>query len=294
MFAQFFGGYLLNKKLVTSADLTQAFEDKKHTRMRLGVLAINAGLMTADQVEHVNITQQSVDKRFGDLAVELGYVTDEQVDKLLSQQPTEYLLLGQTLVNNGVLTNAQFEQAIKDYKTDNELTDSDLEGSQNESLSKLVTEFYHLEEAANARMLSEYVTMMFKNIIRFIDGDFTPLEAMVIREFDAETLIEQRITGTYDAVTCITADKDVYSEFAKRFAGDSFGDITGLENETVGEFLNVVNGLFAVNQSNEGGAELTMTPQKATENSKVTFEKPAFCIPVVFSFGEVDFIISAE
>ena len=61
MFAQFFGGYLLNKGLVSSQDLTTAIEDKKNTRMRLGVLAINAGLMTAQQVEHVNITQQSVD-----------------------------------------------------------------------------------------------------------------------------------------------------------------------------------------------------------------------------------------
>ncbi|MBQ1432133.1 MAG: chemotaxis protein CheX [Ruminococcus sp.] len=294
MFAQFFGGYLLNKKMVTSEDLTQAFEDKKNTRMRLGVLAINAGLMTADQVEHVNITQQSVDKRFGDLAVELGYVTEDQVEALLAQQPTEYLLLGQTLVNNGVLTNAEFEKAIKDYKADNELTDSDLEGSKNESLSKLVTEFYHLEEAANARVLTDYVTMMFKNIIRFIDGDFTPLEAMVIREYDAEYFIRQDITGAYDAITCITADKDVYYEFAKRFAGDNFGDISEIVNETVGEFLNVTNGLFAVNESNELGAELTMTPQEAIVGQHISFDKAAYCIPVVFGFGEVDFIVSAE
>lgn len=40
MFAQFFGGYLFNHKLCTAEDLTQAFEAKKHTRLRLGVLAI--------------------------------------------------------------------------------------------------------------------------------------------------------------------------------------------------------------------------------------------------------------
>ena len=123
MFAQFFGGYLFNHKLCTAEDLTQAFEAKKHTRLRLGVLAINAGLMTAEQVEHVNITQQSVDKRFGDLAVELGYVTADDVEKLLAQQPTDYLLLGQTLVNNGALTNAEFEKALKDYKAENQITD---------------------------------------------------------------------------------------------------------------------------------------------------------------------------
>ncbi|MBR1864735.1 MAG: chemotaxis protein CheX [Ruminococcus sp.] len=294
MFAQFFGGYLLNKKLVTAEDLTQAFEDKKNTRMRLGVLAINAGLMTAEQVEHVNITQQSVDKRFGDLAVDLGYITSEQVDKLLSQQPTEYLLLGQTLVNNGVLTNAEFEKAINDYKTDNSLTDSDLEGNKSDNLTKLVSEFYHLEKANNAKVLSDYVTMLFKNIIRFIDGDFTPLEAVVVREFDANCLVKQRITGSYEAVTCVTADEDVYAEFAKRFAGEAMGDVSGFVHETVGEFLNVVNGLFAVNESNENGAELTMTPQESVVNSKVSFQNPAYCIPVVFGFGEVDFIVSAQ
>ena len=84
MFAQFFGGYLFNKKLVSSEDLTQAFEDKNNTRMRLGVLAINAGLMTAEQVEHVNVTQQSVDKRSVGIAVcgvdnhPLRLVDDEQ------------------------------------------------------------------------------------------------------------------------------------------------------------------------------------------------------------------------
>ena len=59
MFAQFFGGYLFNHKLCTAEDLTQAFEAKKHTRLRLGVLAINAGLMTAEQVEH-DINQQTL------------------------------------------------------------------------------------------------------------------------------------------------------------------------------------------------------------------------------------------
>ncbi len=293
MFAQFFGGYLFNKKLVTAEELTQAFEDKKNTRMRLGVLAINAGLMTAEQVEHVNVTQQSVDKRFGDLAVELGYVTSEQVDELLSQQPTDYLLLGQTLVNNGVLSNSEFEKAINDYKQENELTDDDLADEKADNLTKLVSEFYHLEDADNARMLRDYVTMLFKSIIRFIDSDFTPLEAVMVRSYDAECLVRQDITGSYEAATCVTAGAYEYSEFAKRFAGDSMGDVSEFLNETVGEFLNVINGLFAVNESNEQGIEITMNPQTAISNGNITFDKAAYCIPVVFSFGEVDFIVSA-
>ena len=55
MFAQFFGGYLFNHKLCTAEDLTQAFEAKKHTRLRLGVLAINAGLMTAEHLKTIRL-----------------------------------------------------------------------------------------------------------------------------------------------------------------------------------------------------------------------------------------------
>ncbi|MBO5448682.1 MAG: chemotaxis protein CheX [Ruminococcus sp.] len=292
MFAQFFGGYLLNKKLVSAADLTQAFEDKSNTRMRLGVLAINAGLMTAEQVEHVNVTQQSVDKRFGDLAVELGYITAAQVDKLLAQQPTEYLILGQTLVNNGALSNAEFEKAINDYKKSYQLSENDLNGGRSENAVKVVSDFYHLEKAENARVLTNYVTMLFKNIIRFIGSDFTPLESFMVREFDAKYLIEQKIIGDLSAVTCIAADKDEYIEFARKFAGETFGNIDDFVNETVGEFLNVTNGLFAVNESNEQGVELSMTPQRSIINNKITFDKAAFCIPVAFNFGEIDFLFS--
>ena len=63
-------------------------------------------------------------------------------------------------------------------------------------------------------------------------------------------------------------------------------------NEVVGEFLNVNNGLFVVNESNQSGIELNLDPQDYEHNSKVKFANKAFCIPVAFAFGEVEFFIS--
>ena len=291
MFAQFFGGYLLNKGLVSSQDLTTAIEDKKNTRMRLGVLAINAGLMTAQQVEHVNITQQSVDKRFGDLAVELGYVTNDDVERLLSQQPTDYLLLGQTLVNNGVLTISQFEEAINAYKAETQFSDEDISDNQNEVLARVINDFYHFDSAENARIYTDYVTLLFKNVIRFIGDDFTPLKSHMVREYDAKNLVRQSFTGNYNSVACVAAEDEAYKGIAERFSKESFTEIDDFVDATIGEFLNVVDGLFAVNESNEYGVELTMSPQEVVKDTKVDFVKSGFCIPVQFSFGTVDFII---
>lgn len=294
MFAQFFGAYLLNNKLVTPEALAAAIDDKKNTRMRLGVLAIHAGLMTADQVEHVNVTQQTVDKRFGDLCVELGYLTAADVEELLSQQPTDYLLLGQTLVNNGTLSNADFEAAISGYKSHYSLSDSDISDNQSNKLSSLVKEFFHFNTAENARIYTDYVTLLFKNLIRFIGDDFTPLEASIIKDFEDQYTVKQSINGQYSADICIGCGESEYLEFAKRFAKEDLSEIDEYVNEIVGEFLNVNNGLFVVNESNALGNELSLEPQSYHHGDNIDFNGTAFCIPVVYPFGELDFVISVH
>ncbi|MGN0632361.1 MAG: chemotaxis protein CheX [Oscillospiraceae bacterium] len=292
MFSQFFGGYLLNRGLVTKEELAKAIDEKKNTRMRLGVLAINEGLMTAEQVEHVNVTQQTVDKLFGDLAVDLGYIKAEDVDMLLHKQPTDYLLLGQTLVNNGVLTNSDFEAAINDYKAELSISDDDISNEQNNKLATLINGFYHLDTIENAKIYTNYVSLLFKSIIRFIGDDFTPLEASRLKRFSSTCIIRQDICGAYNASVLICSGKDEYSAFAKRFAKDAYVPDPSFDDASAGEFLNVCNGLYVVNESNESGTELTLMPQTFAKDEEVVLEKEAVCIPVQFTFGEIEFIIS--
>ena len=47
MYTQLFGGYLLNHGILTTAQLAAVMDQAKETRVKLGVLAINAGYMTA-------------------------------------------------------------------------------------------------------------------------------------------------------------------------------------------------------------------------------------------------------
>lgn len=292
MFSQFFGGYLLNNGIVTGEQLTKALDEKKNTRLRLGVLAINEGLMTAEQVEHVNVTQQTVDKLFGDLAVELGYLKPEDVSDLLSKQPTDYLLLGQTLVNMGALTNTSFEEAINSYKEKLQVTDDDFGDDQSDRLVELVKDFFHFGTAQNAKLYANYVTLLFRYLIRFIGDDFTPLEASIIKLSDAQRTVRQDITGAYSGVTMIAAGKEEYSAFAKRFAKDAYVADPEFDDASTGEFLNVCNGLYAVNESNESGVEISLTPLTFTNGETVEIGKEAFSIPVQFTFGEVEFIIA--
>jgi CheY-specific phosphatase CheX len=59
----------------------------------------------------------------------------------------------------------------------------------------------------------------------------------------------------------------------------------------VGELLNMQNGLFLMNMSNNG-VELDMDPQFVDTNRTLSGMKSAYCIPINTHAGKFDFIIS--
>ena len=126
MFTQFFGHFLLEKKILTSEQLLLALTEQTNARIKLGTLAIHAGLMTANEVERVIILQTKQDQRFGEIAVAKGYLTSDQVNDLIERQSPEYLVLGQILVEQNIITHAQFEQLLSEYQTENELFELDM------------------------------------------------------------------------------------------------------------------------------------------------------------------------
>ena len=294
MYSQFFGNYLLNNNLVTPQQLSEAMEIKSQTRLKLGVLAINAGFMNAKQVDAVHDEQQRVDKRFGDLAVDLGYMTSEQVNKLLASQKTGFLLLGQALVDKGYLTNSQFSNALSDYKLKYKIK-SDLNFNEtSDTMISIVSEFYHFGNANCTKAVTEYISLLLKNIIRFIGDDFTPLEATLINNFKCRTVTSQQINGKFSAFTAIEAEDSIFAEFASRFAKETITQADDYAAAVVGEFINLNNGLFTVNMSNNYDIELELQPQNTDHDTVLDLKASAFCIPLVFTFGTVNFIISTK
>lgn len=290
MFTQFFGSYLLNKKIVSPANLRVALEKKDTTRVKLGVLAINAVYMTAKQVDAVHRKQATVDKRIGDIAVDMGYLTEAQVEELLSSQKTGCLLLGQALVDMGCLTNEEFETVLNDYKKENGLTDKDFSNEDNEKTENVISSFFAIE-GEYKDYCSEYVNVLFKNLIRFVGDDFTPLQSAVTDSND--TAVIQELCGDFNAVSAITADNKAAAVFASRFAEEEITDMD-YANDAISEFLNLSNGLYNVNISETTGKEIGLNPQETTTSSAVSGIKSKFTltIPVEYTFGTVVFTLA--
>lgn len=290
MFTQFFGSYLLNRKIVSPANLRVALEKKDTTRVKLGVLAINAGYMTAKQVDAVHKKQATVDKRIGDIAVDMGYLTEAQVEELLSSQKTGCLLLGQALVDMGCLTNEEFETVLNDYKKENRLTDKDFSSESNEKTENVISSFFAIEDEYKD-YCSEYVNVLFKNLIRFVGDDFTPLQSAVTDSND--TAVIQEFCGDFNAVSAITADNKAAAVFASRFAEEEITDMD-YANDAISEFLNLSNGLYNVNISETTGKEIGLNPPETATSSAVSGIKSKFTltIPVEYTFGTVVFTLA--
>ena len=290
MFTQFFGNYLLNNRLVEPAQLAEALSALKTTRVKLGVLAINAGYMTAEQVEKVHAEQQRMDKRIGEIAVAMGFMTNAQVDELFSAQSGSHLLLGQALVDRGYMSNSDFETALNAYKAENSISDSDFKENDNEKIHNVIKSFYNFENDSDELMV-EYIDLLFKNIVRFIGDDFTPLNCERVDTYKFSNASIQKISGVFAHTIAVDAEDKAYIGFASRYAGEELTAVDEMADASAGEFLNLHNGLFAVNVSNDRNTELTLEPQVVVHNETRDGLNGAYKIPLAFPFGVVTFVI---
>lgn len=292
MFTQFFGNYLLNSQYVTAEQLLEAIHAKNKTRLKLGVLAIDAGYMTAEQVEEVHERQMFEDKRIGDIAVDMGYITREQVEELLGKQRTGYLLLGQALVDNGILTNAQFEEAISKYKEKYKIAEDDKEVDSDEKAAAMVEELcdFSYEES---QMYTKYILLLLKNLVRFVGDDFTPLNPVNGLDSVGYSSVTQGIKGQFAADMAIVFDRvEDMVEFGNRYSQEQFtaDEIEYIEAAAC-DFININNGLFTVNISNEMNVELTLTPPEV-KNGELGITGEVMVFPVQFTFGTIKFVIT--
>lgn len=290
MFSQYYGNYLLNKGYITQDQLIEALEIQKSVHVKLGILAVNAGYMTASQVDFVHEKQKRADKKFGELAVELGYISEEELSRLLSSQKQNHLFLGQALTDKNYLTLEQLQASLEDYKKDYGLSERQFNMVRQDDIDEMVKVFFHFGEALWSKVYVDYASLMLKNIIRFIDNNPMAEINRISGEYEADWFVYQEIKGRINMLTGIACNNRTFIELAGRFAGMKITQADELARDSVGEFLNLHNGIFLVNMSNNGLA-LEMKPQLVSRENKLKGLKKGYIISCYLTWGKIDIII---
>ncbi|MCL2054099.1 MAG: chemotaxis protein CheX [Oscillospiraceae bacterium] len=293
MYMQFFGNYLLNQGLVSAAALMDALDKQAEVTVSFEALAVNDALVDAAQAEAARAEAEKSGKFIGDVMVEKGFLTQEQVGALLHAPPPGHLLLGQALVEGGHMSAEQFEAALSSYKNQNSIPDADFHNVKDGVIKLLIGKFCEIIESSEAsKYITSYLTLLFKNLIRFVGDDFAPLEIKYLRGMVCTRCVAQKINGKFSAVSVIDAEGDALVGFASRFSKETIKAPDEYALACLSEFLNLHNGLYAVNFSNEEGDELELEPQTAYEEYDLEYMENIYIVPVCFTFGTINFIIS--
>ena len=293
MFSQYFGQYLLNQGILTPQQLSDAFTQERMTRVKIGILAMNAGYMTAGQVMKIHELQQARDKKFGEIAVTEGLLTVAQVEELLEKQNRRYLNLCQTLVDKEYLSLDKLEIVMRKYKEDANLSDKQLDALQRADYEEIVRLFFDFSEAGPYQdVFYDYVALFMRNIVRLLDDQ--PMANHASSGLNAcpfgEWIVSQHFAGYLGFRTGVVMDERMLLETARRFSGEPLERIDELALDSVAEFLNVTNGIFAVNMS-DMGLELDLLPQRVGANDAEPVAGKCYCVPIDLSYGKITLMI---
>ena len=293
MFVQFFGGFLLNKGVVSTDQLIDAMRKESTAHIQLGTLAMHASLMTAEQIEDIRIAQTHTDRRFGELCIDKGYLTEEQVNELLATQYPKYLLLGQILEEQGVFDQATFHKLVKEYISENSIAEEDLPLEDGETIISLVKDYCSDLDSSNKEYQLEYLQLLLNNLIRFIGSDFTLLRPVVrSTSYPTQKFAAQEITGPYQVTSILDMSEEAAIQFASRYVSEEFTTFDEYVQASMEDFLNLHNGRFNVNISNSYSVELGLQPPVSGEKDAISGGQYMYIFPALFPFGVVNLVVS--
>ena len=249
LFAQF----LLNHGVLKVTEIREFLPKTLATKVDLPLQALFRGAATAVELDSLGALSGEA---FRKSAEEEGVLTASQIHNLGEAIAGEGCLLAQALLDAGRLNYKEVEQLFHDY---GRMGEHPLQ----EAMEKAAVPML-LEELP---LYTEYVGVAFHALKRFmgiacvINPTGTPLADGDLPGY----IVSQAITGAVSFVTGLAASDEVFLELARRYSHEDFRELDELAVDSLAEFLNVLNGFFAV-RLGERDLELDLNlPKTATE-----------------------------
>ncbi len=116
MLPKFFGQFLLERNVISEAQLTDAVRYQKSRSPKLGELAVQQGFLSPSQADEISLKQRIEDKLFGQIALELDYLTETQLEILVSIQKNSHIFLGEAFVELEVLSAEDLGYYLAEFR----------------------------------------------------------------------------------------------------------------------------------------------------------------------------------
>ncbi len=289
MFGLYFGNYLVEKNKISQAQFKDVIEQQQKTRVKLGLIAVSEKLLTAKQAEEINDIQRKMDRRFGDIAIEKGYLLAEEVTHLLNLQGNPYLQFVQVVTENDMLMLRDIEEYLESYKKENNFSDSDIDALKSGDIDRIIPVFINTD----APLLSDLISLFIRNIVRFINTDVIILKEYKVKDYSFGSLASQRMLGTHELFVSFACKEKELLAIANSYAKETFTDMDEDAFDSVGEFINCTNGLFASKLSQDD-IHIDMMPPLFYTDKKLVSTGDIYVVPIVIGGNQTDLIITID
>lgn len=130
-------------------------------------------------------------------------------------------------------------------------------------------------------------------MIRFINSEIIIEKAYETKEYAFETLACQSIKGQYSIFVGFAAkDKDLLA-IANPYSKEEFTEVDDDAYDSVCEFINCIDGLFASKLSHEG-IDINMIPPRFYSNQKLITSGQIIIVPLTIDGKKNDLLISID
>ena len=288
MFTNVFGNFLVTNNYISKEQLLEIKNAQKETRVKLGLIAVSERLLTDAQAVEINRKQAVMDKRFGDIAVELGYLTEEQVSRLLGLQGNPYMQFSQAMTDKGFMALTQIEEALASFQKENGFTATDMDAFKSGDIDRIIPLFLPVLPKEEAK---ELIEVSIRTVNRLISSDIAMKKAYITDKAEFANGAMQSMEGDYGVSTAFVGNGDSLLAIADAYAGENFGTVDMDALDSVGEFINVINGLFATSLSYKKVSVELMPPVFMEDKANLTGS--GICVvPLEIDQKEVFLVVS--
>ncbi len=286
MFGLYFGHYLVDKNKISQSQLDNLMQQHHETRAKLGLIAISEKILTIKQSEEINEIQKRVDRRFGDIAIEKGYLLQEEVAYLLNLQGNSYLRFLQLFTEQDIFTISEIEALLDEFKRENQYTDLELDALKSGDIDRIIPVFVDMD----APYSGECISLVIRNIIRFIDSDVVLKRSYKVRNYSFASLASQQMNGDHNIFVGFAGNEKSLLHIASTFAKEQFRAMDEDAYDSVCEFINCINGLFVSKLSYEN-INIDMTPPSYYSNQILTSEGDIYIVPILINGEQTDIVV---
>ncbi|MCR4841907.1 MAG: hypothetical protein K5840_01445 [Eubacterium sp.] len=291
MYSQFFGNYLLERKILNKEELLDALGSCVQSEVAPPFIAVFKGYMSQNEADILAMEAEKANVDFYDYCVEKGIISSDQVYDIVGDHVPHYLHIAQYLIKKKKVESDDMIQLLADYMSQFELIDLDFMTEISDAVDQLMVNFSSVNENEYSGDLIDYFTLLFNNLINYIGSDFSPLSLQPFAGYCSKICASQNILGKPGIYTAIDMNEETAVLFASRFAKYDFSECDEYVEAALADFLNQHNGLYIVNASNERNRELTLDAPTTVNYDVLSSDGEGYFLNCKFSFGFVNFYI---